>query len=574
MLARKMTMRNLSFLLPLVLLVSLAVATSAKEVRKGDIVEFQWGEEMLRAPVNAVFRDKAIVTFEVNGRRELTRVDFDRLSVIEDPNQKRGELPIKIGDTVQEGELRGKVKKLEGRWATVTIQDEEFGPDDMEMEISRIKKIEVEEEEEPNPIEETASVSPTSSGGVHRIREWVDSTGKHRVEATFVALSDGKVTLRRASNDKIFEMPLSRLSTRDRAHVASFEVRFVEFEPPEGMALISAAVSRRESAAALCYGKGFHPPVTKIVILDLTGQKEPRTIGIGDFEGGLDDGMCTAISDDGQFMLVEHTIQESFDPETKKATASHWWSVLNCAGTETKLLRKFKKSPPMAFSEEATWINSDHLFIGDAGGDVRLLRVQEDTVNFVYSKKVGDPRSHQVFGISPNCRFFAVENGTKDRVEVYTIKDVKLVAKVPINTMLEEFCTTNSALLGVASFGKCVAWNLKEKKLAGSGEVDRGIGGINFGSPSNFVRPLSGTDGLVISRFFNRYQSKAVMDFATGKMHYIAAPEMFAVGKDRRIWYVTPESGKQQFRSWSIPLELTGGVRAPGEWKIDLLGGP
>ncbi|MEQ8835560.1 MAG: SHD1 domain-containing protein, partial [Lacipirellulaceae bacterium] len=49
-------------------------------------------------------------------------------------------------------------------------------------------------------------------------RTWVDSTGKHKIRATFMELVDGKVRLRREDN-KVISFPLDKLSERDQEEV-------------------------------------------------------------------------------------------------------------------------------------------------------------------------------------------------------------------------------------------------------------------------------------------------------------------------------------------------------------------
>lgn len=48
-------------------------------------------------------------------------------------------------------------------------------------------------------------------------RNWVDSTGRHNIEAEFVAIADGTVTLK-APDGRIIKMPLDKLSADDQAH--------------------------------------------------------------------------------------------------------------------------------------------------------------------------------------------------------------------------------------------------------------------------------------------------------------------------------------------------------------------
>ena len=51
------------------------------------------------------------------------------------------------------------------------------------------------------------------------VRTWTDRTGKFKVEAEFVELVKGKVTLKRADSDKTVVLPLSRLSKEDQSYV-------------------------------------------------------------------------------------------------------------------------------------------------------------------------------------------------------------------------------------------------------------------------------------------------------------------------------------------------------------------
>ncbi|MEM6329514.1 MAG: SHD1 domain-containing protein [Planctomycetota bacterium] len=54
------------------------------------------------------------------------------------------------------------------------------------------------------------------AGDAQPLRTWTDSTGKHKVEARFIKLADGRVVLR-AEDGRRISLPLSRLSTADRA---------------------------------------------------------------------------------------------------------------------------------------------------------------------------------------------------------------------------------------------------------------------------------------------------------------------------------------------------------------------
>src|SRR5262245_62397017 len=54
------------------------------------------------------------------------------------------------------------------------------------------------------------------------MRTWTDSTGKHKVQAKYVSLADGKVTLEGADG-KQFEIELTKLSRDDQKHVADLQ---------------------------------------------------------------------------------------------------------------------------------------------------------------------------------------------------------------------------------------------------------------------------------------------------------------------------------------------------------------
>jgi len=50
-------------------------------------------------------------------------------------------------------------------------------------------------------------------------RTWTDNTGRHRVEAEYIAAQTDKVWLRRASDNKVFELRLAELCQADQDHV-------------------------------------------------------------------------------------------------------------------------------------------------------------------------------------------------------------------------------------------------------------------------------------------------------------------------------------------------------------------
>ncbi|WP_254507297.1 SHD1 domain-containing protein [Anatilimnocola floriformis] len=65
----------------------------------------------------------------------------------------------------------------------------------------------------PTPPPVSATADPLKT-----MRTWVDSTGAHKLEATFIALENGQVRLQRPDG-KIVTMPLDKLSAADRAMV-------------------------------------------------------------------------------------------------------------------------------------------------------------------------------------------------------------------------------------------------------------------------------------------------------------------------------------------------------------------
>src|SRR5690349_10635563 len=54
------------------------------------------------------------------------------------------------------------------------------------------------------------------------VRKWSDTSGKYKVDAEFLGLKDGKVSLRKTDGNSI-EVPLEKLSKADRDFVKSLE---------------------------------------------------------------------------------------------------------------------------------------------------------------------------------------------------------------------------------------------------------------------------------------------------------------------------------------------------------------
>lgn len=76
------------------------------------------------------------------------------------------------------------------------------------------RQIQLAPEELPQPDrpKNLSSTTPAAS------RTWTDTTGRFELEAVFVGLEDGKVSLRRADN-RVIAIPLEKLSAADQAHV-------------------------------------------------------------------------------------------------------------------------------------------------------------------------------------------------------------------------------------------------------------------------------------------------------------------------------------------------------------------
>ena len=56
---------------------------------------------------------------------------------------------------------------------------------------------------------------PAAASAASRLRTWTDATGKFKVEAEFLGLTDGQVKLRRKDGREV-ALPLARLSPADQ----------------------------------------------------------------------------------------------------------------------------------------------------------------------------------------------------------------------------------------------------------------------------------------------------------------------------------------------------------------------
>jgi WD40 repeat protein len=92
-------------------------------------------------------------------------------------------------------------------------------------------------------------------------REWVDSTGKNKVVATFIEVKDGVVYLKTARG-KTIKIPLERLRPADQELVKESENPFEEADPEE-VVESTPGVSRRGSTAESSSGsgKGWNSPL-------------------------------------------------------------------------------------------------------------------------------------------------------------------------------------------------------------------------------------------------------------------------------------------------------------------------
>jgi hypothetical protein len=93
----------------------------------------------------------------------------------------------------------------------------------------------------------------TRMSGANEVRTWTDSTGKHKVEAEFVEILDGKVRLKLADG-KIVSLPLAKVSEADREYLK--EVQRLRKET-ETEAEANAPSAAEDSGADEFGGFGF-----------------------------------------------------------------------------------------------------------------------------------------------------------------------------------------------------------------------------------------------------------------------------------------------------------------------------
>ena len=80
-----------------------------------------------------------------------------------------------------------------------------------------------------NSTASAASTSPSPSG---EARTWSDATGRFKVEAVFVSIQDGTVTLRRTSDNKLLPIPITKLCDADQTYLQKLEAAENPFAIP------------------------------------------------------------------------------------------------------------------------------------------------------------------------------------------------------------------------------------------------------------------------------------------------------------------------------------------------------
>ena len=525
--------------------------------KKGDTVQFQWGAAQVSGTVSAAIGDQLIVRFQDNGKQQSSSLRVRNAK----PYNLGDDLAtarLKVGDFAQnylDPALQGKIKTLDGAFATILVPID-GGSEERTSAIDALQRLEA----VPEYARQPAGTASTAAFG---FREWVDHTGQHKVEAQFVEVQQGKVVLRKADGRQV-SLPLSKLSAADQDFVATLDVRFVDFTPPPEMNPISTSVSLNETSAVLAYGRGHHPPIAHFVILDLRSRNVFRRVEVP----RLAEGICLATSDDGKKVVTHHQKTLDFDPETKKKSVSWHLTIWNCEGTTALPIQEFSASPSTMFVQKATWLDNQHLFFGQSNGEVKLWKIENGQVTTVYAKTLGQPSAMRVFAISPNGKLFAVENSSKEQIEVYTTRDCKLIRKVPTATStVETVSLTNSMLLGTTVSGVSVAWDLKKNEMFGQAQPELGRR-THLGSGFASLLPLSHQHALYVRRPFRLANERTIYDFSTARSYGLVSPEVLDVGRGRRIWYPTDDGfGHHRYQAFAIPRNLEGLVSAPGYQK-------
>jgi hypothetical protein len=68
-----------------------------------------------------------------------------------------------------------------------------------------------------------ATVSPAPATASGAARTWSDATGRFKVEAVFVSVGDGTVSIRRTSDNRVIAIPIAKLSAADQAFIEQLQ---------------------------------------------------------------------------------------------------------------------------------------------------------------------------------------------------------------------------------------------------------------------------------------------------------------------------------------------------------------
>ncbi|MCA9123032.1 MAG: hypothetical protein H6822_01420 [Planctomycetaceae bacterium] len=108
-----------------------------------------------------------------------------------------------------DGKVLVRKRGFAPREHTLSRQDIQLAPDELD------------QPQKPTPL---ASTTPV-------LRTWSDATGKFKVEATFVKVADGKVTIRRTGGREV-EVPIAKLSAEDQRFIEAQQAKSSGGENP------------------------------------------------------------------------------------------------------------------------------------------------------------------------------------------------------------------------------------------------------------------------------------------------------------------------------------------------------
>jgi hypothetical protein len=75
----------------------------------------------------------------------------------------------------------------------------------------------------PEELEQPAKPAASAETALSEVRTWSDATGRFKLEAEFVNVSDGKVNLRRKSDNRLIAVPIDKLSAADQAYLQKIQ---------------------------------------------------------------------------------------------------------------------------------------------------------------------------------------------------------------------------------------------------------------------------------------------------------------------------------------------------------------